>query len=116
MFYELHSRRATCYSVCSWKVGNLLISIKNYFLFPITAPFLFNVSTEIELSCFCSPRWPMNEDISYVSRLCACMFLQNNPGPPLHHQLMCYHAAGSVELLIGHFTFLLPLFPEGVKV
>lgn len=52
MFYELHSRRATRYSLCSWKVGNLLISIKNYFLFPITAPFLFNVSTEIELSCF----------------------------------------------------------------
>lgn len=58
----------------------------------------------------------MNEDISYVSRLCACMFLQNDTGPPLHHQLMCYHALGSVELFIGHFTFLLPLFPEGVKV
>lgn len=65
--------------------------------------------------CF-SPCLPVNQDISYVLKSCASILLQNNTKPTLQHQLMFYYAAGSAELFIRCFTFLLPLFAIKVRV
>lgn len=100
--------RAAC-SVCSWKVVKHLIKHKkNIFLIPITILSLLNRSKGIVWDMF-FPCWPMNQDTSYVSRQCACIFLQNNAWaqtPPSADVLWHCRQCGTIHRI---FTFLLPL-------